>query len=96
MGKVENLDNLACEFGCKMGKLPSSYLRLPLGASYKPVAVWDGVEEQFRKMLSLWKRQHLSKRGRLALLRSTLVSLPIYFMFVFTIPRIVRLRLKKI
>ena len=45
MGKVKNLDNLACEFGCKMEKLPSSYLGLPLGASYKSVAVWDGVEE---------------------------------------------------
>ena len=79
-----------------MGKLPSSYLRLPLGASYKSVAVWDVVEERFQRRLLLWKRHHLSKGGRLTLLRSTLVSLPIYFMSLFTIPRLVKLRLEKI
>ena len=79
-----------------MGKLPSSYLGLPLGASYKSVAVWDVVEEHFQRRLLLWKRHYLSKGGRLTLLRSTLVSLPIYFMSLFTIPRLVKLRLEKI
>ena len=74
VGEVEYLEELACEIGCKVGKLPSSYLRLPLGASYKLVAIWDGVKERFCKMLSLWKRQHLSNGGRLTLLRSTLAS----------------------
>ena len=79
-----------------MGKLPSSYLGLPLGASYKSVAVWDVVEERFQRRLLLWKRHYLSKGGGLTLLRSTLVSLPIYFMSLFTIPRLVKLRLEKI
>ena len=42
VGEVDNLEELACEIGCKVGKLSSSYLGLPLGASYKLVAVWDG------------------------------------------------------
>ena len=95
MGEVDNLEYLGCEIGCKVRKLPS-YLGLPLRASYKYAAVWDGVEEQFHKRLLLWKRQHLSKGRRLTLLRSTLASLLIYFMSMFTILRIVRLRLKKI
>ena len=78
-----------------MRKLPS-YLGLPLRASCKYAAVWDGVEEQFHKRLLLWKRQHLSKGRRHTLLRSTLASLLIYFISMFTILRIVRLRLKKI
>ena len=94
--EVDNVEDLACEIMCKVGKLPSSYLGLPLGASYKSVVVWDGVEERFHKKLLLWKRQYLSKGGRLTLLRSTLANLPIYFMSLFTIPRIVRLRLEKI
>ncbi|RVW69709.1 hypothetical protein CK203_060610 [Vitis vinifera] len=92
IGEVDLLEELACEIGCKVGKLPSFYLGLPLGASHKFVAVWDGVEERFQRRLSLWKRHYLSKGGRLTLLRSTLPSLPIYFMSLFTIPRFVKLR----
>lgn len=33
MGKVDNMDDLTTEFGCKVGCLPSTYLGLPLGAS---------------------------------------------------------------
>ncbi|RVW31236.1 PH, RCC1 and FYVE domains-containing protein 1 [Vitis vinifera] len=46
VGRVENLEVLALEFGYKAGVLPSTYLGLPLGAPHKFVAVWDGVEER--------------------------------------------------
>ena len=71
--EMDNVEDLACEIGCKVGKLSSSYLGFPLGASYESVAVWDGVEERFHKKISLWKRQHLSKGGRLTLLRNLLI-----------------------
>ena len=96
IGEVDLLEELAYEIGCKVGKLPSSYLGLSLRASHKSMAMWDGVEERFQRRLSLWKRHYLSKGGRLTLLRSTLPSLPIYFMSLFTIPRLVKLRLEKI
>ena len=56
MGGVHNMEDLALELGCKVGGLPSCYLGLPLGASFKSVAVWDGVEERSRKRLAMWKR----------------------------------------
>ena len=43
--RMENLEVLALELGCKVGKLQSLYLGLPLGAPHKSVAVWDGMEE---------------------------------------------------
>lgn len=46
VGRVENVEEVALEFGCKVSKLPSSYLGLPLGARFKKVATWDGVEEE--------------------------------------------------
>ena len=95
-GRVHNIDDLALELGCKVGSLPSRYLGLPLEAPFKYVTVWDGVEERFQKRLVMWKRQFISKRGRLALIRSTLSSMPIYFMSLFCMPRQVRLRLEKI
>ncbi|RVX09442.1 hypothetical protein CK203_015286 [Vitis vinifera] len=32
VGRVENIDDLAMKFGCRVGSLPSTYLGLPLGA----------------------------------------------------------------
>ena len=53
---VENTEALASELRCKVGSLPSSYLGLPLGAPYRSVVVWNGVEERLRKKLARWKR----------------------------------------
>ena len=53
---VENAEALAAELRCKVGSLPSSYLGLPLGAPYRSVVVWNGVEERLRKKLARWKR----------------------------------------
>ncbi|RVX13412.1 hypothetical protein CK203_020908 [Vitis vinifera] len=32
--RVENLEELALEFGCKVGALPSSYMGFPLGGFF--------------------------------------------------------------
>ena len=80
MGGVVNVELLAVELGCGVGSLPTTYLGLPLGAPHRTVRVWDLIEERFRKRLVSWKRQYISKGGRLTLLRSILSSLPIYFL----------------
>ncbi|KAL6343127.1 hypothetical protein AAG906_019670 [Vitis piasezkii] len=95
-GRVENMNDFAWEFGCKVGSLPSTYLGMPLGASFKSTSVWDGVEDRFRKRLGMWKRQYLSKGGRATLIRSTLSNLPIYLMSLLCLPSVVRRRLEKI
>ncbi|RVW55429.1 putative ribonuclease H protein [Vitis vinifera] len=96
VGEGIPMETFAPVLGCKIGSLPISYLGLPLGAPYKSTRVWDVVEERFRQRLSLWKRQYLSKGGRLTLLKSTLSSLPTYFIFLFVIPKRVSARLEKI
>ena len=96
MGRVENLEELALVLGCKVGMLPTTYLGLPLGAPYNSLVAWDGVEERFRKRLALWKRQYISKGGRLTLIRSTFSNLSIYFLSLFRMSWIVQLRLEKI
>ena len=93
VGRVDNIKELAQAYGCRVDTLSSSYLGLPLGATFKSVIVWYGIEERFCKRLTLWKRQYISKGSRLTLTHSTLSSLPIYFMSLFCIPRLVRLRL---
>ena len=94
--EVFNIKDLARVFGCKVDSLPSTYLGFPLGAPFKSIHAWDVVEEGFQRRLALWQRQYLSKVGRLTLLKSTLSSLPIYFISLFVIPCKVSLRLEKI
>ena len=47
VGRVENVDDLACDLGCKVGSLPSTYLGMPLGAPFNSVVAWDGIDERF-------------------------------------------------
>ena len=94
--RVENIDDLAMDFGCRVGSLLSTYLGLPLGASFKSVTIWDGVEERFRRRLAMWKRQYIYKGRRATLIRSTLSNSPIYFMSLLHMLSSVRHRLEQI
>ncbi|RVW27451.1 Transposon TX1 uncharacterized 149 kDa protein [Vitis vinifera] len=78
VGEVEGALDMAAEIGCKVGQLPTVYLGLPLGAPNRASSVWDGVEEKMRRKLALWKRQFLSKGGRITLIKSTLASIPLF------------------
>ena len=67
-----------------------------LGAPHKSVRAFDSIEKRFRKRLASWKRQYISKGGRLTLIQSTLSSLPIYLLPLFRIPRLICDRLENI
>ena len=56
LGSVKNAEDLASEIVCKVGNLPSTYLGMPLGAPFKSMVAWDGVEERSHKRLAMWKR----------------------------------------
>ncbi|RVW83658.1 putative ribonuclease H protein [Vitis vinifera] len=96
VGEVEKILEMAVELGCKVGQLPSAYLGLPLWAPNKASSVWDGVEKRVRWKLTLWKRQFISKGGRITLIKSTLASMPLYQLSLFRMPKIVARRLEKL
>ena len=64
-----------------------SYLGMPLGAHFKDASIWNPILERVEKKLVGWKRLYLSKGDRLTLLKSTLSSLPTYYLSLFTIPQ---------
>jgi hypothetical protein len=78
------------------GSLPMSYLGLPLGASFKASSVWNPILEKVERRLAGWKKLYLSKGGRLTLLKSTLSSLPTYYLSLFTIPKHMAARIEKL
>jgi hypothetical protein len=94
--EVENLSSLADILSCRIGVLPMSYLGMPLGASYKAVGVWNPIIEKIERRLAGWQKLYLSKCGRLTLLKSTLASLPTYFMSLFRIPVSVAKRIERL
>ena len=96
IGDVGNLNALAHTLCCKVGTMPMRYLGIPLGAHYKDASIWNPIIEKMEKRLFGWKRLYLSKGGRLTLLKSTLSSLPTYFLSLFTIPQAVAARIERI
>ncbi|KAL6329204.1 hypothetical protein AAG906_014814 [Vitis piasezkii] len=67
-----------------------------LGAHHKTSSSWDGVEERMRRRLAQWKRQYISKGGRITLIKSTLASIPIYLLSLIRIPKAVAKRIERI
>jgi len=56
--------------------LSYSIFSLPM----KSKAIWDGGVEKMEKILASWKKIYLFRGGRLMLIKSTLSSLPTYFL----------------
>ncbi|KAL0011247.1 hypothetical protein SO802_006355 [Lithocarpus litseifolius] len=86
VGEVSNIDALANILSCRVGSMPMKYLGMPLGTLFKTASIWNPILEKMEKKLTGWKRLYLSKGGRLTLLKSTLSSLPTYYLSLFTIP----------
>ena len=79
-----------------MGSLPLKYLGMPLGTPFKTTFMWNPLLERMEKKLSGRKRLYLSKGGRLTLVKSTLFSLPTYYLSLFVIPVAMANRLEHI
>ena len=96
VGVVPNLGSLVELMGCNIRSLPMTYLGLPLGANFNSKTIWNTVIKKMDKKLGGWKRLYLSKGGKLTLLRSTLSSIPTYFLSLFHLPAGVATWLEKI
>jgi hypothetical protein len=53
---------------------------------YKALVIWNPIIEKIERHLAVWKKLYLSTREQLTLLKSTLSSLPTYFISLFPIP----------
>ena len=60
------------------------------------VSVWNPILEKMERKLAGWQNLYLSKGVWLTLLKSTLSSLPTYFLSLFTIPVSVGNRIKQL
>ena len=94
VGEVGNIGVLANILRCRVGSLPMKYLGMT-GTPYKTASFGILFWRRWRSYLC-WKCLYLSKGSRLTLLKSTLSSLPTYYLSLFTIPIAVADRLERI
>ncbi|GMI78979.1 hypothetical protein HRI_001567200 [Hibiscus trionum] len=82
----EVLENWAVSIPCKVEKLQSQYLGLPLGSYKNSMALWTPIIEKFKKHLAGWNSKLLSLGGRITLVKYVLSCIPIFFMSIFSMP----------
>ena len=96
VGGVHNLEALVGLLGCGQSSLPLKYLGLPLGAKFKELSVWNPILERMERRLAGWKRMYLSKGGKVTLIKSSLSSLPTYFLSLLPLLGKVAKRMEKL
>ena len=96
IGVVHNMDVLVGMLGYRQSSLPLRYLGLLLGAKFKELSIWNFILEKMERRLAEWKRLYLFKGGKITLIKSTLFSLPMYFLFLLPLPRKVANRMEKL
>ncbi|MCH82431.1 RNA-directed DNA polymerase (Reverse transcriptase), partial [Trifolium medium] len=80
------LHEAASALCCKVGKVSSLYLSLPIGGDLRRLVFWEPVLARIKNKLSGWKSCFLSFGGRLILLKSVLTSLSVYALSFFKAP----------
>ena len=96
IGGVHNLEALVGLLGCGQSSLPLKYLGLPLGAKFKDLSAWNPILERMERRLAGWKRMYLSKGGKVTLIKSSLSSLPTYFLSLLPLLGKVAKRMEKL
>src|SRR3954468_15861547 len=79
------LAQLSAAFGCQIGKLPFTYLGLPVGTTRPKMADFMPLVDCMERSLTA-SSQFLYQGGRLELLNSVISSMPIYFLCSLHIP----------
>ncbi|XP_071689558.1 uncharacterized protein [Rutidosis leptorrhynchoides] len=73
---TDEIELMAKQLKCSSGKLPFTYLGVPVGAKMNKSKDWDPVIKKFHKRFLDWKSRTVSFGGRLTLIKSVLNSLP--------------------
>ncbi|GKV16244.1 hypothetical protein SLEP1_g26913 [Rubroshorea leprosula] len=94
--ETDELDKFAEKLNCVTGQTPFKYLGVLIGTNPKRTSLWTPVVETMRKRLSNWKRDSLSFGGRIILLKSVLLNIPVYCFSTHKAPKQVILLLTKI
>jgi hypothetical protein len=74
-------------FGCAIGALPFKYIDISIHFRKLLIKEWKVIEDRFEKKLASWIDKILSYGDRLILINLVLISLPMFLLSFFQIPR---------
>ena len=69
---TDSASSMANLLGCKLGKLPITYLGLNLHLKKASFEFWRGIIKKYQSKLQSWKSKILSRGGRLILVNAVL------------------------
>lgn len=72
---------------CRVANIPFVYLGIPIGGNPRRALMWQPILEKMRRKLSSWKQKMLSVGGRICLIKSILMTLPLFFLSFFRVPK---------
>lgn len=81
------IEQAAAALHCKIGDIPFTYLGLPIGGNASRIQLWEPIISKISQRLASWKGRMLSIGGRITLIKSSLTSLPLYYMSIYPIPK---------
>ncbi|KAL6569244.1 hypothetical protein OROMI_013758 [Orobanche minor] len=73
--------------GFRQGDLPITYLGAPLYKGFMRRELFAGVKQRMLDRISGWSHRHLAFGGRLALIKSTLCTIPLHLLQVMDPPQ---------
>lgn len=73
--------------GCKVGSWPLTFLGDQIGSSSRKKVFWQPLRQKFKNKLASWKCRSLNQAGRLALIKSTINSLTVYWFSIHQVPK---------
>ena len=80
------MDRVVTEIGCKVEKLPTKYLGLPLPSRTLSLQDLSPIVNIAILKLVAWKGSLLSMVGCLALVKSMIFEIPVYHLYLFKMP----------
>jgi hypothetical protein len=94
--EANHLELVALYFPCSVVDFPLCYLGIPLSISSLPKVAWQRLIDSMADKLPAWKGRLMHKSGCLALIKSTLVVVPVHTAIGLELPAWVRKAMVKI
>jgi hypothetical protein len=92
----EQIQSATESFPCQVVEFPLKYLGMPLAPGKLPKLVWQPLSNRVADRLPVWKGNLMNHSGRLALIKSTLCTIPLYTVIGLGLPPWVQKALVKI